>query len=160
MLALDQRGPQLILALLGHLTGQTVVVHGADQIAGVRHFAEADDLHRIGRTGALDPLALVVGHGADATIGRAGHDGVAHPQGAVLHQHRGHGAAALVQPGFDDDAAGLAVGVGLVILHLGHQQDHLQQLIHAFAGMGGYGHHDGVAAPVFSHQFVFGELLA
>ena len=54
----------------------------------------------------------------------------------------------------------LRLGLALIILHLGHQQDHLQQLIHAFAGMGGYGHHDGIAAPVLSHQAVLGELLA
>ena len=111
-LILDQRRAQLVLALLGDLTGQLVVVHRGDGIARVGNVVEADDLDRIGRARALHALAAVVGHGADATVSRARDDGVAHLQRAVLDQHGGHRAAALVQTRFDDDAARLAVGIG------------------------------------------------
>ena len=80
-------------------------------------------------------------------------------EGAVLYQQRGHGAAALVQTGLDHSALRRAVGVGLQLAHLGGQRQHLQQIIHAHAGLGGDGAHDGVAAPLLAHQAVLGQLL-
>ena len=70
-----------------------------------------------------------------------------------------YGAAALVQPGLDDRAVGGAVGVGLELLHLGGQVDHLQQIVDALAGLGGDGADDGLAAPLLGHQLILGELL-
>ena len=79
--------------------------------------------------------------------------------GAVLHQQRCHGAAALVQPGLDDSAVGGTVGVGLQLAHLGGEGQHLQQVVHAHAGLGGDGADNGVAAPLLGDEVVFGQLL-
>ena len=152
-------GLHLVAALLGHLTAQVIVRHGEHFIARQGHFVEAGNFHRSGGPGALHALAPVVHHGADAAGGHARHDVVADLQGAVLEQHGGQGAAGLVQLGFDDNALGHAVGVGLEFHGIGLQQDHFQQVVHAVAGNGADGHHDGVAAPIFWHQLVLGQIL-
>ena len=76
-----------------------------------------------------------------------------------MHQQGGDGAAALVQPGFNDGALGTTVGVGLQLRHLGGDQNHLQQLFQAGALLGGDGADDGVAAPLFGNQVVLRQLL-
>ena len=129
----------LVLALLHQLAGHALVGHGVEVVAGAGHLAHTDDLHGHGGAGLVDLLALGVGHGADTAHGGAGDDHVALVQGAVLDQQGGHGAAALVQPGLDDSAVGGAVGVGLQLPHLGGQDDHLQQVVDAHAGLGGDG---------------------
>ena len=62
----------------------------------------------------------------------AGDDRVADAEGAVLHQHGGHRAAALLQLGLDDGAARGPVRVGLELQHFGLEQDGLEQLLDAF----------------------------
>ena len=77
----------------------------------------------------------------------------------MLHQDGGHGALGLVHLGFNDGADGRPVGVGLQVLHVGHQEDHLQELVDADLLLGRNGHHHGVAAPLFHHQARVAELL-
>ena len=50
-------------------------------------------------------------------------------------------------------------GIGLEILQIGHQENHLQQQIQIRFHLGGYGHHNRIAAPVFGQQAAVGELL-
>ena len=78
---------------------------------------------------------------------------------AVLHEQRGDGAAVLVEAGLDDGALRGAVRVGLELLHLGGQDDHLEQLIDAHARLGRDRADDGVAAPLLGDEVVFRELL-
>ena len=54
--------------------------------------------------GRLDPLALVVDHGADAAVLRAAHERVADVERAFLDQHGRDRAAAAVEPRLDDRA--------------------------------------------------------
>ena len=149
----------LRLTLLGQLAGHTFISHGVEIVAGLRHLAHTDNLHRDGGTGLRELLPLGVGHGTDAANGGTGDDDIALVEGAVLHQQRGHRTAALIQPGLNDRAVGGAVGVGLQLLHFGGQIDHLQQVVNALAGLGGDGANNGVAAPLLRHQLVLGELL-
>ena len=51
------------------------------------------------------------------------------------------------------------LGLAFSSLHLGGEGQHLQQVIHAHAGLGGDGAHNGVAAPLLAHQAVLRELL-
>ena len=152
-------GAHLFAALVGHLAAQAVVLDGHHIVARLGHFGKARDLHRHGGAGFLHALAAVVEQGADAAEGHAGHDIIAHVQGAVFEQHGGKRAAVLVQLGFDDDAAGHAVGVGAQLHGVGLQQNHFQQVVHAFAGDGADGRHDGIAAPFLGHQVVIGQVL-
>ena len=98
-------------------------------------------------------------HRLDAPVGRAADDHVAQPQRALAHQQLGHHAAALVHFGFEAGAAGGAIGVGLVLVQLGHRQQRLEQLVDAFAGRGAGLDHFGFAAPLAGQQFVGRQLL-
>ena len=61
--------------------------------------------------------------------------------------------------GLNHGALGETIGVGLEVFDLGHQQDHLEQLVDVLASEGAHRHHHGAAAPVFGHQILAGELL-
>ena len=50
-------------------------------------------------------------------------------------------------------------GIGLEVLHVGHQQNHFEQQVEVLLGLGRDRHHDRVAAPVFGQQAAVGELL-
>ena len=149
----------LLLAFLHKLTRHAFVVDGVEDVARVRYLAHAGDLHRYGRAGLLDALALVADHRADAADGRAGDDDIALMQGAVLDENGHDRAAALVQPCLDDGAGRGAVRVGAQAEHLGLEGEHLKQLVDAVAGLRGDRNHDRIAAPLLGDQLVFGELL-
>ena len=51
------------------------------------------------------------------------------------------------------------LGIGLEILQIGHQQDHLEQQVEILLHLGRDRNHDGVAAPIFGQQAAVGELL-
>ena len=66
---------------------------------------------------------------------------------AVLDEQRCDRAAGLVKPRLDDRALAGAVGVGLQLLHLGGQDDRLQQVVDAHASLGRDLADLGLAAP-------------
>ena len=152
-------GLLLGLALLHQFTSQLFVGHGVEGGAGRGRLTQTRDLHGHGGACGGDFLPLVADHGAHTTHAGTGDDDVALMQRAVLHQEGGHGAAPLVQPRLNDRALCGAVGVGLQLAHLGGEGEHFQQVLHAHAGFGGDGAHNGVAAPVLAHQAVLRELL-
>ena len=95
---------RLLLAHLADHARLRLVVDDLQRVAGVRNVVESGELHRRRRTGFLDALAALVGHRADAAGGRAGEERVADLQRAVLHEHRGHDAAADFLPRLEHDA--------------------------------------------------------
>ena len=94
-------------ALVGLLARGAVVLDDAHGLAGVGDAVEAEDLDRVAGDGLVDALAGVVGHRADLAPVRAGHERVADAQRAALDEQRDDRAAARVELGLDDDAAGL-----------------------------------------------------
>ena len=149
----------LLLSLLDQLTRQTLVGNGVERIARLRHVRKTGDLNRHAGACLLDGAAAVIGHHTHTTHGGTGHDHVAALERAVLHQQRRHRASALVQTRFDHDAARGTVGVGLELLHFRHKQNGLQELVDIHMCLGGDGHADRVAAPLFGNQLVLGQLL-
>ena len=77
----------------------------------------------------------------------------------VLDEERCDGAAALVEARLDHSAGRGAVGVRLELGDLRRERDHFQQIVNAHTGLGGDGADNGVAAPVFGHKAVLGQLL-
>ena len=146
-------------AFFHQLAGQLLILNGIEDIARGGDFGQTGDLHRAGGAGLLDLLALIVGHDTHTAHGGAGDNGLAGMQGTGLDEDGGHRAAAGIQLGFDNGALGHAVGVGGQLHGIGHQQDHLQEVIQPHAGFGGNGNADGIAAPLLGDQLVFGELL-
>ena len=149
----------LFLALLHKLAGKALVGDGVEVRAGLGHFAKTRDLHRHAGAGGRELLTLVAHHRAHAADGRAGDDDVALMERTVLDEERCDGAAALVEARLDHSAGRGAVGVRLELGDFGGQRDHFEQVVNAHTGLGGDGADNGVAAPVFGHKAVLGQLL-
>src|SRR5829696_6952724 len=146
---------------LGDPAGDALVGDRPDLVAGAGRGREADDHDRLGRDGGGDLLAVLVEHGPDPPEGGAGGHRVPDVQGAPADQDGRHRAAALVQMGLDDRALGAPVRVGLEVqLHVGDQQDGLDQGVEALLGLGRHVDELGLAAVLLGHQVVLGELLA
>src|SRR5699024_9145649 len=99
---LRQRGGALGgLPLLGDLARGALVLGDQEGVTGSGHRGQAQHLDRTGRTRLGDVLAVLVEHGAHSAVAAAADDRVADPQGALLDQHRGDRAAALVEVRLD-----------------------------------------------------------
>src|SRR3989475_368516 len=96
------------LTLLGNVLGQALVLDDHEVVTGFRHAGQAQDLHRDGRAGELRLLAGFVEQRTHAAVLDAAHQVVSLLQAALLHQHGGDRAAALVQRRFDHHARGAA----------------------------------------------------
>ena len=153
-------GAQPHRALLRGLAGDALVLDDAQQLAGSRRLVEAEDLDRHARPGLADALAVVVVQRLDLAPGVRRDDGVADVQRASLDEHRGHRAAADVQPRLDDHAAGGRVRIGLQLEHVGLQQQHLEQLVEVLLGLRRDVDEDRLAAPLLGLQAVVDELGA
>ena len=155
----QRRFAHLGLAEQHDLLGLGGIRHHLEIVAGFRHGFQPQHLDGRRRLRLANLLAAVVQHGAHLAEDRAADEVIAHVQRAVAHQHRGHRAAAPIQFGFQHIAHGRTAGIGLQILQVGHQQNHFQQQIQVSLHLGGNGHHDGVAAPIFGQQAAIGKLL-
>ena len=147
-------------ALLQQGAQGPLVGDDAQAVAGGGHGLQAGDLHRGRRAGLGDALAPEVGHRPHPAPGLVHHHEVARAEGAVLHQDGGHRAPAAVELGLDHGPRRRAVGVGLGLLQVGDQEDHLQQVVQAQLLQGGDLHRLHLAAPAGDEDVVLGELLA
>ena len=147
-------------ALLGELARVAVVLEHAELVTGVGHGLQAQDLDGVGRTGLGDGAALGVEHGADAAIGEAGNQRIAHVQGTAGHEHGSDRAAALVELGLEDVAGGKGVRVGLELEHVGLEQHGLQKVVDTDLLLGRDVDEHVLSAPLLGDDAVLGELLA
>src|SRR5437588_526136 len=83
---------------------------------------------------------------------------VAHFQGAGLHEHGGDRAPAALHVRIDDGADRVSVGIRLQLFDLGRQYDRGEQVIQAYAALGGDVHALVLAAVVPRHDALLGEL--
>ena len=137
-----------VLAGLGDGLGRLLVGGDHEGVAGVGHVVEAEDLHGHRRPGLLDLLAVVVDEGPDPAPGRTGHERLADLERAALHEDVGDRAPTDVEVGLEHHAGGAAVGVGPEVLHVGHEEERLEQVVDAVAGEGRDRDHLDVAAPL------------
>lgn len=96
--------------LVGEGTSLALVLEHAELVTGVGHGLQAQDLDGVGGTGLGDGATLGVEHGADAAVGKAGDQRIAHVQGTAGHEHGSDRAAALVELGLEDVAGGKVSG--------------------------------------------------
>ena len=147
-------------ALLGELARVAVVLEHAELVTGVGHGLQAQDLDGVGRTGLGDGAALGVEHGADAAIGEAGNQRIAHVQGTAGHEHGSDRAAALIELGLEDVARGKGVRVGLKLEYVGLEQHGLQKVVDTDLLLGRDVDEHVLSAPLLGDDAVLGELLA
>ena len=158
--ALGELGFALLhLAVLGDALGLVAVGHDEEGVACVGHAFEAEDFDRGGGTGFGDGAAAVVEHGADLAEGVADDVAVAGAEGSVLHEDAGDGAAAAIELGFDDGADGGTVGLGLLLVDVGDEADHLFKLVEVDVLLRGDFDELGVTTLVGGLQAAGGELL-
>ena len=123
-----------------------------------RH-GEPQHLHRSGGRSLLDLVAAVVDQGLDLAPCRAGDDGVADPKGAAFYDDRSHRAPSDLELRLEHDAARPSLGTGHQLLHLGDQDDLLEEVVDAEVLERRDLHRDRVAAPGLGDQTVLGQLL-
>jgi len=109
-------GRQLGVALarlpgVGDLPGDAVLLHHQERVAGVGNGRETEHLHRPRRHGDVDRVTVLIEHRPHAAMGLADDDALAGTQRSALHQHCGHGTAALVQMRLDRHTLRVLLGV-------------------------------------------------
>ena len=147
--------------LLGDLPGLSDFVEHVEAVAGGRSDIQPRDIHRSGRAGFLHPLAgpQRVVHRLDATVGFAAHHDIADVKRSVLDDQLCNHAAPRLLLGFQANAHGMPVGVGLVFVHFRGQENRFQQIADPVSG-GGAGADDfDIAAPFAGQQILSGQLL-
>src|SRR5271168_4530978 len=127
-------------------------------VAGFRNALQAEDFDGRGRRRIFRGAAAIVEHGADFAEDGAADEKVAGIQSAVLHENRGHRAAAFIDPGFEHRTACRSVGVGFQFAQIGDEKNNFEKFVDALLLLGGNFDEFGVAAPFGGHQAVFGEL--
>ena len=139
--------------------GGLLVGDHAQDVAGLGHVGEPEHARPpIDGPALVTRLPRAVLERPHLAVRVAHDDDVADAQGAGLDQDGGHRAAALVELGLDDGADGGPLGVGLELLEVGDEQDHLEQLVDAQSGLGGDRHHGHVAAVVLDDDAGLGQL--
>ena len=101
------------LAEIGDLAGPAFALDHDEIVAGKRHAVEPQNLDRGRGAGLAQGLPALVDQRAHPAPFAAGDENVADLQRAALDQHGGDRAAAAFELGFEHDAFGGAVGIGL-----------------------------------------------
>ncbi|MPN31447.1 hypothetical protein SDC9_178921 [bioreactor metagenome] len=87
-------------------------------------------------------------------------DDVAAMESALLDDDRRHRALAFVKVSLDDGAGRRGLGIGLELLHLGDDKQHLKKFVDVEPLFGRHIDHYRIAAPLFGDEAVIGKLLA
>src|SRR3984893_1217291 len=133
--------------------------HHLENIARGWHVGKPGDHRRRRRTGFLYLLAAIVEQRPDLAEAVSNHEVVADAQRAALHQHGRNRTAALLEVGVDHGAGGQLGRVGLQVLEVRDQEDHLEQLGQSGLLLGRDGAHDGLPTPFLGHEALVGEAL-
>ncbi len=148
-----------LLTLLGDRPCFFFVGHDHELVADLGQFVETEHQHRNGGSGGLNAVAPLVEHRPHAATRHASHEGIAHAERPVLHQHGGHVAASFFHAAFDDGADGRAIRIRLQIVQLGLQQYLFEQIIDPLAGLGRNESALHLTAVLLDQHAVFGQLL-
>ena len=116
------------------------------------------DLDRHPRSCLLDTIAHEVEHRPYPAVRRSGEHGIALLERPATQQQRGDRTASGVAFPLYNVPARRGFGVRLQVLELGDDQDVLQKLIDAFAGLRRHRHRYGIPAVDLGYELPFGEL--
>ena len=151
-------GLQAVAALLGELARLAVVLDHLDALAGLADAVEAEDLDGIAGRGLLD-AARRCRRASPAPCPSAGRRRPRRRRASVPRwtSTRRDRPAAGVELRLDHRAGRGRVGVGLQLLELGDEQDHLEQVVEALLGLRGDVDEDRVAAPVLGVEALLAQ---
>ncbi len=150
---------QLLLAERPDLPHLPFVLQHLEGIAGLRDPFETEDLHRDRGAALAHAVSEIVEHRPDFAVHRAGDERVSDAQRAALHQDGRHRPARSVQLRVQDHSRGQGGRVRLQVAHVGHQEDHLEQLVDPLLLPGGDRDRHDVSPPVLDQKTLIGELL-
>jgi len=105
---------------------ERLVLDLAEVVAGAGNVAPAEDLHRLGRPGVLDRLAVLVLHRADPAVGGAGDQRVADLEAPLLDEHRRDRPTALVEVRLEHRAARVPGRIAFEVLEVRHDEDRFE----------------------------------
>ena len=146
------------LARLDHRPGFLLVGDDPQDVAGLGHVGQAEDDGGGRRPGLGDPLARRVLERPDLAVGLTDDDHVADPERAGLDDRGRDRSAALVELGLDDRPDRGPLRVGLELLEVGHEQDHVEQVVEPEPGLRRDGHERRVAAVLLDDDVRLGQL--
>ena len=153
----------LLLALAGGFLGEGAralfVEHDAEFGAGVGNARKTRGLDGSGRRSLLDAAAVIVDESADLAEMLADEERVADLKRTASDEKRRAWTEALLKFGFDDVTVGAARGIRRKLKNFGLNENVLEKLVDAFAGLSGNGAADDVAAPIFRRKALLLELL-
>src|SRR5688572_15163102 len=150
---------ELALTIERDLARLALAVDDEQLVAGVRRAREPQHLRRYGRARGVDLPAALVEQRAHAPELLAGDHRVADLERAALDQHGGHRAAPALDAGLEHDADRGRVLHGLELEDLGLQQERLEQLVDALAGLRGNRDEDVLAAPFLRDHALLRQLV-
>ena len=130
---------KLASAVGRNLARPTFVRHHHELIPRSGNFGQTLDLYGDRRTRRFDGLAILVKHGANATVSRSRQNNITGFESSALDQHRGNWSATLVKLRLDHQALGHGLDRCAQLQNLGLQQHLLQQFINALTGLGRHG---------------------
>ena len=119
----------LCLPVGDHLAGLDRIVDDLERIARLGQRREPEHLDRRRGPRLLQFAAEVVEEGSHFAVHRAGDEEVAFADRSVLHEDMRHRTAPSIQLGLEHRSLRHALRVGLEIADVGHEQNHLEQLI-------------------------------
>ena len=132
---------------------------GKEYFSRARYIRQAENLNGRGGICLLHPSSLVVNHGSYLAVTCACGNKVSDMQCTLLNQNGRNGSASLIQLRLDDKSSRTALRVCLELKNIRCQQDCLQKVLNAFAGLRGHRYKLRASAPVCGDQFIFRQLL-
>ncbi len=133
------------------------LIDNKEFVTGFGQAVKTLNFHGHGRTGGFDFLALVVEHGANFTEVNAADEAVTLIDGTLGDEHGTDRTASFVELGFDNVAASVLVRIGLEFQNFSLKEDHFEQFVQTGLLLGRDMGEDGVTAPVFGNEALFGQ---
>ena len=157
----EQRIAFTRFTLFGNLAGKTVIGDNHEVVSGAGDRGQTEDQCRSRRCCFFDVVAVLVEQGPNPSEGGSGNDRVADLERASMDEDSGNGATSTIEVCFDDEAFGILMRIGPQVERgIRGQNDGSEQVIETRTDLGRDVDEHRVAAVLFGHETIFGELTA
>ena len=132
---------------------------GKEYFTCAGHIRQTENLNRCRGICLLHPSSLIVNHGSYLAVACACGNKVSDMQRTLLNQDGCNRSASLIQLCLDDKSSCTALRVCLEFKNICGQQDRLQKVFDAFAGLCRHRYKLRASAPVCGDQLILRQLL-